>query len=56
MQNHHSYFRFNKISAEEVYKEIGKLNLGKSVQNIDIPIRGLQENADILADNFGLFN
>ena len=43
-------FHFNKVSVEEVYKEIRKLSPRKSAQSTDLPIRVLRENADIFAN------
>lgn len=41
---------FNEVSVEEVYNEIKKLHPSKPVQNTDIPIRVLRENANIIVD------
>ena len=53
--NYNSHFHFNEVSVEDIYKEIRKLSPRKSVQNTDIPMRVLKENADIFADYISRF-
>ena len=48
--NNSFHFQFNEVSAEKVYTEIRKLSPRKSTQSTDIPIRVLQDNANIFND------
>ena len=40
-------FNFSKVSVDDVLKEINKLGNRKAIQNTDIPVKTLKENADI---------
>ena len=43
-------FYFSHVDKNTVLKEIKKLNLNKAVQDSDIPVKILKENADFFAD------
>ena len=45
-----SSFYFSHVDKNTVLKEIKKLNLNKAVQDSDIPVKILKENADFFAD------
>ena len=45
-----SSFYFSHIEKNTVFKEIKKLNLNKAVQDSDIPLQILKENADFFLD------
>ena len=45
-----SSFYFSHVDKNTVLKEIKKLNLNKAVQDSDIPVMILKENADFFAD------
>ena len=45
-----SSFYFSHVDKNTVLKEIKKLNLNKAVQDSDIPVKVLKENADFFAD------
>ena len=45
-----SSFYFAHVEKNTVLKEIKKLNLNKAVQDSDIPVKILKENADFFAD------
>ena len=45
-----SNFYFSHADKNAVLKEIKKLNLNKAVQDSDIPVKILKENADFFAD------
>ena len=45
-----STFYFSHVDKNTVLKEIKKLNLNKAVQDSDIPVKILKENADFFAD------
>ena len=45
-----SSFYFSHVDKNTVLKEIKKLNLNKAVQDSDIPVKILRENADSFAD------
>ena len=40
-------FNFSKVSVDDVLKEINKLGNRKAIQNTDIPVKILKQNADI---------
>ena len=40
-------FNFSKVSVDDVLKEINKLDYRKAIQNTDIPVKILKQNADI---------
>ena len=40
-------FNFSKVSVDDVLKEINKLGNRKEIQNPDIPVKILKQNADI---------
>ena len=40
-------FNFSKVSVDDVLKEINKLGYRKAIQNTDIPVKILKQNADI---------
>ena len=42
---------FSKVSVDDVLKEINKLGNRKAIQNTDIPVKILKENADIFGSN-----
>ena len=42
-----SVFNFSKVSVDDVLKEINKLDYRKAIQNTDIPVKILKQNADI---------
>ena len=45
-----SSFYFSHVDKNTVFKEITKSNLNKAVQDSDIPVNILKENADFFAD------
>ena len=45
-----SSFYFSRVDKNTVLKETEKLNLNKAVQDSDIPVKILKENADFFAD------
>ena len=45
-----SSFNFSHVDKNAVLKEIRKLNMNKAVQNVDIPIKILKENAEYFAE------
>ena len=49
-----SRFHFSQVDKNTVLKEIMKLSLNKSVQNTDIPVKILKENADYFAEHICL--
>ena len=46
-----SSFHFSQVDKNTVLKEITKLSLNKSVQDTDIPVKILKENADYFAEH-----
>ena len=46
----YSSFYFSHVDKNTFLKEIKKLNLNKAVQDSDIPVKILKENADFFAD------
>ena len=40
-------FNFSKVSVDDVLKEVNKLGNRKAIQNTDIPVKILKQNADI---------
>ena len=40
-------FNFSKVSLDDVLKEINKIGDRKAIQNTDIPVKIIKENADI---------
>ena len=51
---HFSSFHFSQVDKNTVLKEIIKLSLYKSVQDTDIPVKILKENADYFAEHICL--
>ena len=45
-----SSFYFSHVHKNTVLKELKKLNINKAVQDSDIPVKILKENADFFAD------
>ena len=43
-------FYFSHVDKNTVLKEIKNLNLNKVVQDLDIPVKILKENADFFSD------
>ena len=48
------FFKFSQVDKNTVFKEIIKLNLNKSEQDTDIPVKILKENADYFAEHICL--
>ena len=40
-------FNFSKVSLDDVLKEINKIGDRKAIQNTDIPVKIIKQNADI---------
>ena len=54
-ENHRdSAFSFRYVSLDEIIKEIKRLDVKKSCQDTDIPIKVIKNNSDIFADFFFL--
>ena len=49
-----SSFHFSQVDKNTVLKEITKVSLNKSVQDTDIPVKILKENADYFAEHICL--
>ena len=42
-------FAFEFVSLEETFKEVNKLNIKKDSQALDIPVRIIKENKDLIS-------